>query len=175
MAGGTLDAVPLRPTLVYQWAEAHKGIPAAAVGFDALLDDTWVCLQNSTTPEDLGWKPGGPPVRLLAYPADAQFVGTREDEPVPAPKRQKQEDDAKRASKSPPVRAAAPKRRASTDVGGDEPIEFLQANPKKPNSATWTRYEKYKAAKTMNEAISLGAAKGDIREALQKGWCKKLC
>ena len=41
-------------------------------------------------------------------------------------------------------------------------IEFNMKNPKKKNSATYQRYEKYKHAKTKEDAIKLGASLSDI-------------
>jgi len=40
-------------------------------------------------------------------------------------------------------------------------------------SDSYNRYEKYKKAKTPNEAIRLGALKGDIKNDFQKGFVKR--
>ena len=53
-------------------------------------------------------------------------------------------------------------------------IEFNMKNPKKKNSATYQRYEKYKHAKTKEEAINLGAALSDIKYDIDKGYAKLL-
>jgi len=53
-------------------------------------------------------------------------------------------------------------------------IEFNMKNPKKKNSATYQRYEKYKHAKTKEDAIKLGAALSDIKYDIDKGYAKLL-
>ena len=53
-------------------------------------------------------------------------------------------------------------------------IEFNMKNPKKKNSATYQRYEKYKQAKTKEEAIKLGASLSDINYDIDKGYAKLL-
>lgn len=75
------------------------------------------------------------------------------------------------------VVAAEPTARAAsahTDVSiaklvGDECVEFVQKNPKKAGSAAWQRYERYKVAKTTKQALSLGAAMGELMNDLKKG------
>ena len=41
-------------------------------------------------------------------------------------------------------------------------VEWLQNNPKGEQTKSWERYERYKVAKTIKEALSLGATKDDI-------------
>lgn len=53
-------------------------------------------------------------------------------------------------------------------------IEFNMKNPKKKNSATYQRYEKYKHAKTKETAIKLGASLSDINYDIDKGYAKLL-
>jgi len=53
-------------------------------------------------------------------------------------------------------------------------IEFNMKNPKKKNSATYQRYEKYKQAKTKEDAIKLGALLSDIKYDIDKGYAKLL-
>ena len=53
-------------------------------------------------------------------------------------------------------------------------IEFNMKNPKKKNSATYQRYEKYKHAKTKEDAIKLGASLSDINYDIDKGYAKLL-
>lgn len=53
-------------------------------------------------------------------------------------------------------------------------IEFNMKNPKKKNSATYQRYEKYKQAKTKEDAIKLGASLSDINYDIDKGYAKLL-
>jgi len=52
----------------------------------------------------------------------------------------------------------------------DEPVLYLQDNPKKAGSAGWQRYEKYKRAKTPREALALGSASGDLKHDWKKGF-----
>lgn len=58
--------------------------------------------------------------------------------------------------------------------GEDDPIEFDVVNKKRMGSAAWERFEKYKQAKTMRQALELGAARGDIKYDLKSGLCRKL-
>lgn len=56
----------------------------------------------------------------------------------------------------------------------DTPIEF-RANPKRPNSQAWSRYEKYQTAKTFGEYLSLNKSKqqmADARYDLGRGFLK---
>jgi len=61
----------------------------------------------------------------------------------------------------------------SDPPGLDEAIEYFQDNPKKEGSAGWQRYENYKLAKTPQEALDLGSAKGDLVHDWRKGYYKK--
>ena len=56
----------------------------------------------------------------------------------------------------------------------DVAIEFNMQNPRKKKSATYQRYEKYKHAKTKEDAIKLGAALSDIKYDIDKGYAKLL-
>lgn len=58
--------------------------------------------------------------------------------------------------------------------GLEEPIQFLQTNPKKAGGTSFHRYEKYKHAKTVKEALGLGAAKGDIAYDWKQGFFKRV-
>ena len=49
-------------------------------------------------------------------------------------------------------------------------IQFNEANPKRPHSRSYELYEKYKAAKTVGEAIALGATRGHIKYDISKGF-----
>ena len=53
-------------------------------------------------------------------------------------------------------------------------IEFNMKNPKKKNSASYQRYEKYKQAKTKEDAIKLGALLSDINYDIKYGHAKLL-
>lgn len=54
--------------------------------------------------------------------------------------------------------------------GYDEPIIFVQKNPKRPGTESAQRFDKYKAAKTITQALALGACKGDIKNDWDKGY-----
>jgi len=74
---------------------------------------------------------------------------------------------------------ATPASSAAAEESGDacpldnEPIAFVQTNPKTKGKTSWDRYEKYKAARTPKEALSLGAAKGDLLHDFKKGFMKR--
>ncbi|CAE7490510.1 papd4-a [Symbiodinium natans] len=76
-----------------------------------------------------------------------------------------------KASRSKPAGGGAENKEAIP--GPDDPIEFLQQNPKKAGGKGFDRYEKYKSARTITEAMSLGAAKGDIQFDWQRGWLRR--
>lgn len=57
---------------------------------------------------------------------------------------------------------------------GHTKIAFVQANPKKAGSSAHDRYEKYKVAKTVDEAMTLGALRGDITNDVKVGYCTML-
>jgi len=49
-------------------------------------------------------------------------------------------------------------------------ISFRQDNPKKPGSKAHTRYEQYKKATTVDEALKFGADKADLNHDLKAGY-----
>ena len=53
-------------------------------------------------------------------------------------------------------------------------IEFLQENPKRVDSLPWQRYEKYKVAKTWQEAKDLGAYEGDLKHDRHRGYLQEI-
>ncbi len=53
------------------------------------------------------------------------------------------------------------------------PLRFLQANPKKPGSASYGRYEQYKSALSYQEMLKLGGTKEDFNYDLKKGFIVK--
>lgn len=169
---------PLRPMLSKCFSEVHPGISASAVDFDVLVNENWVPLEQSCA-EDLGWT-GAQPLRFLAYPVDEVFVASEatafshpDVRDFPTPEVQLVES----VTKPKPVRKTTLK---SNRVGGNPmpgegaTIEFQQENPKKINSKPWLRYEKYKAARTLQEARDLGAAPGDLRHDCDKGFLSEL-
>ena len=50
----------------------------------------------------------------------------------------------------------------SASLGLDRAVAFSQSNPKRPHSSAFGRYERYKAAGTVREALGLGASREDI-------------
>merc|ERR1712039_488412 len=56
---------------------------------------------------------------------------------------------------------------------GSEAIKFQQPNPKRDGTASHARYEKYMKAKTPQQALSLGAVKGDLVNDYTKGYMKR--
>lgn len=54
------------------------------------------------------------------------------------------------------------------------PLCFKQENPKRSGTKAHERYEKYKAAKTVEEALALGASRGDITNDIKAGICSQL-
>jgi len=56
--------------------------------------------------------------------------------------------------------------------GQDEPIKYAE-NPKRPGTSAHARYEKYKHAKTIAEALRCGAAKGDIDHDFKSGFLRR--
>ena len=51
-------------------------------------------------------------------------------------------------------------------------IAFDQDNPKRPDSASWTRYEAYKAATCGEQVLELGGSKSDVLHDYKKGFLK---
>ncbi|CAE8617364.1 unnamed protein product [Polarella glacialis] len=173
---------PLRLPVAKRWSDAHRSISELAVGFDVLVGDGWQELDAKTSPSDLGWSAGGAPLRLLAWPAEPSEPSAKKlKTEAPFSVRGAAPKAAPKASLA-AIRGAAPKAAPKANarsglilngIGEHEPIEFTQAHSKKTGSASWTRYEKYKVAKTIREALTLGAARGDLKVDLEKGLCKK--
>ena len=51
-------------------------------------------------------------------------------------------------------------------------IAFDQDNPKRPDSASWTRYEAYKAATCGEQVLELGGSKSDVLHDYKKGFLR---
>mmetsp|Transcript_45387 Transcript_45387/g.84667 ORF Transcript_45387/g.84667 Transcript_45387/m.84667 type:complete len:194 (+) Transcript_45387:135-716(+) len=173
--GSHAKPVPLR-SLVEKWAREHR-VPESAVA----LEKDGTELDLSKSPADYAWQ--AEQVELYCWPTENEYMEPEDTKkrrhPVassqvkmksPETKKPRGEPKAKAAT----VRSAPPK---TGSIGGvpdlEEPIEFLQDNPKKAGGAPFERYEKYKVAKTIKEALSLGAAKGDIQFDWQRGWFKR--
>jgi len=66
----------------------------------------------------------------------------------------------------------APKVKGAGPSGFDK-IVFQQDNPKAPKGTAFARYEKYKVATTVDDALRRGAALGDVKFDFLKGFLKK--
>lgn len=77
--------------------------------------------------------------------------------------------------RSPPEEVPTPSRTSSTTCGGlgEDEIVFQEANPKPKGSQAHDRYDKYKAARTVREALVRGATKDDIAYDLKRGFLKR--
>ena len=51
-------------------------------------------------------------------------------------------------------------------------IAFDPDNPKRPDSASWTRYEAYKAATCGEQVLELGGSKSDVLHDYRKGFLR---
>lgn len=78
-------------------------------------------------------------------------------------------------SKPAPV-AAKPEKTEKPATGGraskvdnSSKITYKQDNPKRPSSESYARYEGYKKAKTVSEAIALGATRQDVNYDVKLG------
>ena len=118
-----------------------------------------------------------------APPAAADDEGEEEQEPEAAPAPEEDEE-------------AAPPAPAADDAGGAEDVQglldgaaprvvvdmllanesfkiaFAQENPKRPDSASWTRYEAYKAATCGDQVLELGGSKSDVLHDYKKGFLR---
>ena len=56
----------------------------------------------------------------------------------------------------------------------DKPIGFTQKNPKLASSTSYDRYERYKMASTLNEAMARGASLADIRWDYKRGFWRTI-
>lgn len=106
-----------------------------------------------------------------ARAAKCQKIAKKEETPEKARVKEESKDAKVRveAKKEEAKKAAMP-----GGFGEDDAIEFLQDNPKKAGNSSYDRYEKYKVARTVREALALGAAKGDIVHDAKRGFLKRL-
>jgi hypothetical protein len=61
----------------------------------------------------------------------------------------------------------------SRKFNSDDRISFVAGNPKKPGSDAFERYAKYSSARSVQEAVHLGAWKGDLKYDESKGYLKR--
>ena len=55
---------------------------------------------------------------------------------------------------------------------GSIEIEFQEANPKQPGSKAFERYNQYREARTVADAIKQGASREDLQNDRKKGFLK---
>lgn len=67
-----------------------------------------------------------------------------------------------------PASATAPGR-----PGDDDRVKYEKSNPKKEGSASYARYQKYKRAKTVAEALRLGSTRVDLIFDSRKGFLRR--
>jgi len=136
-----------------------EAIKDASVEESARLDKTQTLAPSA--------KPCKPVVKAEATKASRETFEEGQDAQPPA-KRAKtaNKTDANKAARNAPASSGAV-------PAGDDPVEFLQDNPKRAGSDSHKRYEQYKSAKTPNEALQLGAVKGDIPNDFNKGFMKR--
>ena len=60
------------------------------------------------------------------------------------------------------------------NVDDGDGIRFVTRNPKRPRTAAWQRYEQYKVATTVGDALKLGAMRCDIRHDLKHCFASKI-
>ena len=102
--------------------------------------------------------------QAAAAAADCDVDGTSAGSAlVPEPVR-----SSARPAPGAPAAAAPPKRRRrSTYIT----LRFVQANPKRPGSAAYARYDAYKGATTPGEFTARGGTAADLRHDVRKGYC----
>lgn len=88
-----------------------------------------------------------------------QQAKTEQPEGIPAP-----------VTAATPAKVAAPRYAKDVPADASTPVVWQQTNPKKSGSASWLRYEAYKAAKTLGEAKALGALRDDVRWDAARGF-----
>ncbi|CAK0853099.1 unnamed protein product, partial [Prorocentrum cordatum] len=59
-------------------------------------------------------------------------------------------------------------------VDRDQPVQYVQENPKKSGGKSYERYERYKVARTIGQAFDLDAVRGDIFYDHKHGFLKLL-
>mmetsp|Transcript_45549 Transcript_45549/g.103446 ORF Transcript_45549/g.103446 Transcript_45549/m.103446 type:complete len:202 (-) Transcript_45549:185-790(-) len=169
----TLSITEKVQKVAHSWASAH-GVPPAAVGLDDLQNMEVNLLE---TPAELGWSVGQD-VYLKAFPTEERYMeqgenpgenhGGEEDAGGVAPSA-----TAGARSRSP---ARAPPPAAPVDGAPPSELEeivYLQDNPKRMGSSSYDRYELYKTAQTVAQAMALGAIKGDIAHDWKRGFLKR--
>ena len=68
-----------------------------------------------------------------------------------------------------------PKRKQQRKLDDMTPIAVRQRNPKQANTVSFSRYERYKHAKTRGEFGALGGTAADFRHDAKKGFIDVDC
>ena len=138
--------------------------------------------EPAPAPEEEEAPPAAEPPAPAPPAAAGDEAGEEEPEAAPAPEEEDEE--------------AAPPAPAADDAGGAEDVQglldgaaprvvvdmllanesfkiaFDQDNPKRPDSASWTRYEAYKAATCGEQVLELGGSKSDVLHDYKKGFLR---
>lgn len=111
--------------------------------------------------------PAGKASATPAKPAKPLAQPAKVEKPVAAANGAAKAVTAAKVPAKPAAKAETTGRTAThTD---DTKIKFNAENPKREGTATHSRYEGYKKAKTVGEAISLGASRGDVNYSIAHG------
>lgn len=148
-------------------AEASKHLRKAAQALDK--GNTTMATDTKKPSKLAPAKSAAKPVLTLAKPAGKPVASAPAKPAKPLPVAEKPA-----AKTSAPVKAEKPAAKESTGrvakVADSEKISYTQANPKRANSESYARYEMYKKAKTVGEAISMGASRQDVNYDIAHGF-----
>mmetsp|Transcript_155663 Transcript_155663/g.274970 ORF Transcript_155663/g.274970 Transcript_155663/m.274970 type:complete len:200 (+) Transcript_155663:113-712(+) len=106
------------------------------------------------------------------YMSEAEGGSSSSTPSEPSRKRERPEAAEEAAAKA----SAKPAKKGKASPAGElttsdsRGIKYQSQNPKVRGGAAFERYEKYKHAKTVGEALSLGAAPGDIKHDVKRGF-----
>ncbi len=178
------------------WAGTWYGAVVEELHADGSYEVEWTDTPNvfnTVAAADVRAVPPSPEAEAEAAPAAeppapappaaaGDEAGEEEPEAAPAPEEEDEE--------------AAPPAPAADDAGGAEDVQglldgaaprvvvdmllanesfkiaFDQDNPKRPDSASWTRYEAYKAATCGEQVLELGGSKSDVLHDYKKGFLR---
>lgn len=155
-----LEVGQLLRILAERWA-LFAAVPLDAVGFKT-SDGLQLDLTKSV--RDSGLEGTAELVCLHAFPLDERWMETERRDGAPLPAELQVPEPPKVVPKVLQEVAKLQTRRpkANAAPAGDDEIEYSQTNRKRAGTAAWDRFESYKRAKTVNEALVFGAAPGDI-------------
>lgn len=178
----------------YGWAEAQqvrlKCFPASDEFAEAEGDDASSEIQqplavqtkdaDAAASQQRVFKATGKKAAAGSSPAPEAKVAKREATKDVTPEAEAKKRKAADASSQASNAAAKGAKKSGGGEGNEGPppgdndsIEYQQNNPKQAGKGGWERYEKYKKAKTIKEALELGAVRGDIKYDWQRGFYKR--